>query len=127
MSSAPAPNLTIVKRRRRGFTLVELLVALILLDFGLIALAGASAAVSRVNAGAQSDRRALELTVTRVERTLAQPCAGAAAGIARPAPGVVEWWVDTPAPNGVRYASDSLQMATSRGPHVVVLHAAGRC
>ena len=114
-------------RLRRGFTLLELLVALVLLDVGLIALAVATAAVSRVQAAAAGDSRAQELASATVERIISSPCGGAAAGSGHPAADIGEWWTDEQAPNGVRLASDSLVVTTARGNRAVVIHSAGRC
>jgi len=115
------------RRTRSGFTLIELLVALVLLDLGLLALAGASAAASRVGLGARRDARALEVSSARLERLVSSPCGGTATGASRPAPDLAEWWTDTPGPNGTRQVSDSVVQSTSRGPRVLVLHGAGRC
>lgn len=114
-------------RVRRGFTLLELLVALVLLDLGLIALAGASAAVSRVQVAAAGDTRAQELASATVERIMSSPCGGAPAGSNRPAVDIQEWWTDDRMPNDVRLASDSLVVTTARGNRTVVIHSAGRC
>jgi prepilin-type N-terminal cleavage/methylation domain-containing protein len=115
------------RRTRSGFTLIELLVALVLLDVGLLALAGASAAASRVVRGARSDAGEVEVSSARLERLLSSPCGAAVAGASRPAPGLAEWWADTPAPNGTRLLSDSIVQSTSRGPRILALHGAGRC
>jgi prepilin-type N-terminal cleavage/methylation domain-containing protein len=112
---------------RRGFTLLELLVALVLLDLGLIALAAASAAVSRVQAAAAGDARAQELASATVERIISSPCGGAAAGSDSPAADIEEWWTDQRAPNDVRLTTDSLVLTTPRGKRSLVVHSAGRC
>jgi Tfp pilus assembly protein PilV len=115
------------RRPRAAFTLLELLVALVLLDVGLLALVGTSAAVARSLAGAAAGSRALDLASARIERTLASPCRGPAAGMATPMPGAVEWWTDRPEPNGGRTVSDSVVVTTARGIRIVALHTAGRC
>ena len=126
-SNTPRKGARNCLRVRRGFTLIELLVALVLLDFGLIALAVASAAVSRVQAAAAGDTRAQELASATVERIISSACGGAAAGSSRPSADIHEWWTDEQAPNGVRLASDSLVVTTARGSRMVVMHSAGRC
>lgn len=126
-SNTPRKGLRGRLRVRRGFTLIELLVALVLLDLGLMALAVASAAVSRVQAAAAGDTRAQDLASATVERIISSPCGGAVAGAGRPAADIQEWWTDEQAPNGVRLASDSLVVTTAHGIRLVVMHSAGRC
>jgi Tfp pilus assembly protein FimT len=122
-STGPAPV-----RRRRGVTLLELLVALVLLDFGLIALVGAAASASRLRGRAHGDGLALDVASGRLEQILAVPCRGAAAGMEAPTRAMTEWWSDEPAPNGTRTVSDSVVVAMARGEsRTVVLHGAGRC
>lgn len=125
--SPQAPLPCAAARARAGFTLLELLVALVLLDFGLLALVAASAAASRFQASARHDARSLELGSARIERILSSPCRGTAAATEMPAPEIGESWTDAPAPNGTRDVSDSLVLSTSRGPRFLVLHASGRC
>ena len=114
-------------RARRAFTLLELLIALVLLDVGLLALVATSAAVARHLSGARAASRALDIASTRIERTLATPCRGPAGGVETPAPDVVEWWTDAPGPNGTRAISDSVVLTTPRGLRIIALHTAGRC
>lgn len=112
---------------RRGFTLVELLVALVLLDLGIVALVAASAAVARVESAARSDAAVLAAASARVERLLATPCRGAAAASSPLAPNLSESWSDTPLPNDTREVGDSLVLTSSRGPRILVLRTAGTC
>lgn len=115
-------------KSRAGFTLVELLLALVLLDLGLVALVSASAAASRVRARAQANQQALALASARIERMLATPCRGTnAAGIEQPSPNIDERWTETPASNGIRYISDSITITEPRGVARVVLRAADQC
>jgi Tfp pilus assembly protein PilE len=120
-------NCEVFRVRRRGFTLAELLLALVLLDLGILALVGASAAVARVESGTRSDARQLATASTRVERTLSTPCGAASAGTAQPARDLVESWTDTPGPNATREVTDSVVLSTSRGSRIVVLRSGGRC
>ncbi|HEX6534761.1 MAG TPA: hypothetical protein VF041_09185 [Gemmatimonadaceae bacterium] len=57
-----------------AFTLVETLVAIILLTVGVLALAGTSSAVARLQAETELRERAALLAATRLERLRAAPC-----------------------------------------------------
>jgi len=112
---------------RGGFTLIEVLVALVLLDVGLLALVGLGAALARA---ANSDRAAFLATAlasARVERLASLACAGPVSGSQRVGGAVTESYSDTPTPNGTRRATDSVTVTTSRGVQVVVLSTGGRC
>ena len=113
--------------KRRAFTLVELLVALVVLDLGILALVAASAAAARVESATRGDAGMQAAASARMERMLASPCRGAAAATSASAPNLVEWWSDNPAPNGTRELSDSLVLSGPRGPRVLVVQTAGRC
>ena len=54
-------------RARSGFTLVEVLVAVTVLSIGLVALAGSSAAVSRMIGRGKIDTRAAQLATQKVD------------------------------------------------------------
>ena len=54
-------------RQRSGFTIVEVLVAVMILSVGVIALAGSSAIVTRMIGRGKSDTRAAQLATQRVE------------------------------------------------------------
>jgi Tfp pilus assembly protein PilV len=81
-----------MKKPRRGATLIELLVALILLDLALLSLAtmGAAAAKRVGDAGRRS--RAAVAAMNRLERLGARPCASVSGGSVRLEPGVQESW-----------------------------------
>ena len=70
MFTRPAPR----RRARRGFSLVELLVALAVLSVGLLALAGVTASVMRASTAAACGARAAELLEARAESLHAAPC-----------------------------------------------------
>jgi prepilin-type N-terminal cleavage/methylation domain-containing protein len=56
-----------VTRSRSGFTLVEVLVAITIMSVGLVALAGASATVTRMIGRGKIDTRAAQLATQQVE------------------------------------------------------------
>ena len=115
------------RRGRRGFTLVELLVALVLLDIGLLALVGLTASLSRSVDRLRASARAESIATARVERIAATPCTASATGSERPDAAVTEWFSDQPAPNGTRLIVDSVAVTTVRGTRTAVLRTRARC
>ena len=90
-----------VRRRRsdrRGFSIPELLAAVVILAIGVLGLAGSSAVMSRqMTAGAQQTV-ASQVAESRFESLRGQACAGLVSGNADTR-GVREAWVITPAAN----------------------------
>ena len=82
------------RRSRRGFTLVELIVAIIILVIGVLGLASASAYVMRQIAGSSLQNRAAALAQSRFERLRSQSCASLTSGSAVTS-GITERWTVT--------------------------------
>lgn len=78
-------------RARRGFTLVELIVSIIILVVGVLGLASAAAVVMRQINGSSFQNRAAAIAQSRFERLRAVPCANATAGTASSG-GITERW-----------------------------------
>lgn len=79
---------------RPAFTLVEVLVALVLLEFGLLGLVATSAVAARDLATARASARARALARNRVELLRSSACRGPASGAVVAPGGVVEvWWI----------------------------------
>jgi len=71
------------RRPKHGFTLIEVLVAIIILHIGLLSLVAASAMLVRRTTGTRAEAAALEAATQRLEALAAGPCvasAGTAAG-----------------------------------------------
>jgi hypothetical protein len=107
------------KRIRRGSTLVELLVALLLLDLGLVMLGGMSAVAVRRIADANRNARATVAARTRIERLMAQPCGASSSGSLVMSAGVEERWSSQSA-KGSRHMSDSIRVRNGRPPEVAL-------
>ena len=75
-------------QRAHGFSLLEVLVALVLLEFGMLALMVASAAAARDLGVANRRIRAQSIATDRVERLRVAACAAAESGYAT-APGAL--------------------------------------
>ena len=113
--------------KRNGFTLVELIVALALLDAVLLALVATSAFVVRQLGSSTARATAIAAARARVERLASQACGPAANGEAAPAPGVREWWSVAPASSATRVLADSVAFTTSRGVGTIVLRSRRSC
>ena len=79
---------------RRGFTLVELIAAIIILVVGVLGLASTAAVVMRQITGSSMQTRAAVVAQSRFERLRSVNCAAAVAGTAS-ANGITETWRTT--------------------------------
>lgn len=99
---------------RRGSSLIEALLALVLLQFGLLATIAASAVASRDLAAANRRVRAQEVARGRVDGLRVNGCAAAAPGSMRWPGGIEEHWrID--AVGMLRVITDSVVMVLPRG------------
>jgi Tfp pilus assembly protein PilV len=106
-------------RLRRGGTLIELLVALVLLDLALVSLATVGAVtVKRLGDASRRSRAALAAT-NRLERLAALPCGAMSGGAARLEKGVDESWTVQRVGRSVEL-SDSIEIAVRPAERVVV-------
>ena len=115
-----SPNL-----RGDGFSLVEVIVALVLLTIGVLGLAAASRSVVRMTSEAARIGAATALASARVERLRAGPCPGIAAGTAV-AGALTENWSVTAA-GEARIVSVTVTYGTGAGPRTRTLTAAIAC
>ena len=114
-------------RARTGFSLIELLIALVLLECGLLALVGVAAASTREADSARRDAAAISVASARLERTASLSCRGSNSGVSPAGPGLTESYMEIVGPNGTRVVSDSVVVVTTRGPRVTVLRIGARC
>jgi type II secretory pathway pseudopilin PulG len=98
---------------RKGFTLVETIVALLLVQFGLLAVAATSAITIRDMAIASRAARARDLGRERLELLRSSACAAGVAG-SRVSTGLTEHWRIT-GDGPVRTIEDSVEYALPRG------------
>jgi Tfp pilus assembly protein PilV len=99
---------------RSGSSLIEALLALLLLQFGLLALVAASAVSARDLGTANRRARAQALARNRVELVRASPCGAAATGERRWPGGLRELWTVSAA-GPLRMVVDSVELTLARG------------
>ena len=119
------------RRTRAAFTIVEVLVALVLVTVGLLGVAGNGAVAIRVAGAAARERRATQRAADRLAVLTSQGCAAARSGTfadASAASGaVVERWTVSGAVNGVVLVDAESRWAAPEGARSVVLRGAILC
>ena len=93
-ASRPMPS------RRRGFTLIELMVAMIILVIGILALASTTAVTTRHMGGGAQMARAASAAQARFERLRAEACETVVDGTEE-SRGITEKWTVTTLPRAV--------------------------
>ncbi len=97
----------------RGFTLVEAMVAIVVMAVGVLGLAGSAAVMTRQMSSGTRTARATVIARSRVEQLSAQDCTKLASGTASVA-GFAEQWIVIPVPRAVRVA-EKVTFAGERG------------
>lgn len=100
-------------RNRRGFTLVELVVAIMVISIGIIGLASTAGAVTRQMGGGRRMVIAASVARARFERMAAQNCATVASGSASMR-GITESWTATQGTLSVM-VQNTVTYTTTRG------------
>jgi type IV pilus modification protein PilV len=100
-------------KRRAGFTLVELLVAMMVFAVGMLGLAATAASVTRLMGGARRQTIASMVAQSRIERLRSSPCGTLVAGTDTTR-GIVNKWTVQAVTRGVNI-SDTVFYASSRG------------
>jgi prepilin-type N-terminal cleavage/methylation domain-containing protein len=104
---ANAPTITVAVAAPRGFTLVEVLLAVILISVGLLALVAGSGVLLRQTNDLRIRRAALQAGTNRLQLLGAGSCAGASGDASGPF-GIQERWSAELVGNGVRDVHDSV-------------------
>ena len=116
------------RQGRGGFTIAEVLVALVLFAVALLGVAGSSALAVRVTATALRERRAVQRAADRIAWLRAQGCAAARSGTATDAAlALDERWTTSPAAGGVTLIDEQVRWASARGTRTVLLRSAILC
>lgn len=111
---------------RRGFTLTELLVALLLLDIGILALVASGAAVVRELTAGVARTVAVDAARDRLEQLASLACPVDTIGTGAVSPAVREWW-SAATHDGVRELADSAEWVERGTRGAVVLRTRVPC
>jgi len=114
--------------RGDGFTIVEVLVALILFAVALLGVAGSSALAVRVTGSALRERRAVQRAADRIAALRAQGCASARGGTTADASlALDEAWTVSPTASGVTLIDEQVRWRTVAGTRTLLLRSAILC
>jgi Tfp pilus assembly protein PilV len=89
-----------LSRLRAAFTLVELLVACLVLGVGVLGLASTSVAIARLTGDSARAGAAVERGQARVEAMRSSRCTTSGGTVV--VGGIAEWWATAPAPGGAQ-------------------------
>ena len=124
----PAQRAIGTKRRGAGFTIAEVLVALVLFSVALLGVAGSSAIAVRVTGAALRERRAVQRAADRIASLRAQGCSTARSGSATDAAlALDERWTTTASANGVTLIDERVRWRTAQGTRTLLLRSAILC
>jgi Tfp pilus assembly protein PilV len=106
--------------RRAGFTLVEVLIAVVLIDVGLLALVAAGSILVRRTAEVRLRATAVRVALDRLQLVGVGACVSAS-GVAIGARGIRENWGATAPTNGVRELYDSVTFTVAGAEKLLAL------
>jgi Tfp pilus assembly protein FimT len=108
---------TRARRPRRGITLIELLVAMVLLTMGLLAIVGVSASVTRSLGESRGDNTAAIVAQSRFEQLAGTACTSLTLNTTTQTTtrGVTERWRVQDGGNNTRQIIDSVSWTTRKG------------
>ena len=117
-----------VRQCRPGFSVAEVIVALIVVSVGLLAIAGSTALALRTSLDTARRHAAAEQAASRVARLTAGGCDRAAGGRAESADGqLTEQWMVGARTNGFIVVSDTVRWTSGRGARSFSLASAIAC
>ena len=114
------------RRPKRGFTLIEVLVAIVFLHVGLLSLVAASAMLVRRTTATRAEAAALEAATHRLEELAAGPCVSSAGTTAGPLGLREEWSAQIVSPATLN-VHDSVVFGALTERRAVVLRTAVPC
>src|SRR5687767_13282556 len=114
--------------RHRGVSIVEVLVALVLLAVGLLGVAGNGAIAMRASGGAARERRAAQRAGDRLAALREQGCASARSGtLADPEAALVERWTVGAVSAGAALVDAEVRWRAPAGQRVLLLRGGILC
>ena len=117
-----------VRQCRPGFSVAEVIVALVVVSTGLLAIAGSTALTLRISLDATRRHAAAEQAASRVARLMADGCDRAAGGRAASADRqLTESWGVGARINGFIVVSDTVRWTSARGARSFSLVSAIAC
>ena len=102
-----------MKRSRAGFTIVELLVALMIFAVGMLGLAATAGSVTKMMGGAKRQVIAANIAQSRLEKLRSSPCSTIAGG-ADTTRGIISTWTVATGTRG-KTISETVVFPTGRG------------
>jgi Tfp pilus assembly protein PilV len=115
-------------RWRSAFTVVEVLVALVLVTVGLLGIAGNCALAIRVSGAAARERRATQRAANRVAMLSSDGCRTARSGsLVDSSAMLIERWTVTAPNNGVALVDAGVQWVAAGASRSVLLRSAILC
>lgn len=113
---------------RRGMSVVEVLVALMLLSVGLLAIAGSTTLALRSTIDASRTREATQRVSSRIARLAAAGCLHARSGsVVNPGSALDEHWSVAAPAAGFSLVTDSVSWMSARGSRSFVVTSAIPC
>jgi prepilin-type N-terminal cleavage/methylation domain-containing protein len=123
-----AAEQTGAERRRDGFSIVEVLVALVLLTVGMLGIAGNCSLAVRVTGAAAHERRAAQRAADRIAELTSQGCVAARGGlITGDAAEFSERWTIGASGSSAALVDAEVRWASPSGERSVVLRSAILC
>lgn len=110
---------------RRGFTLVELLVAVLLIDVGVLAMVAGTAVITRRQNAMRVRAAAAQIAANRIQHLTAGGCVATTGSIANQWNN--EYFSATIAAPAVRELRDSVVFSIDGAPHAIVIRSRVSC
>ncbi|HEX7978436.1 MAG TPA: prepilin-type N-terminal cleavage/methylation domain-containing protein [Gemmatimonadaceae bacterium] len=124
----PAERSAARRGRAAGFTIAEVLVALVLFAVALLGVAESSALAVRVTGAALRERRAVQRAANRIASLRAQGCASARSGTATEAVlALDERWTISSTAGGVALIDEQVRWSAVGGTRTLLLRSAILC
>jgi prepilin-type N-terminal cleavage/methylation domain-containing protein len=117
---------TPVRPRRSGFTIVELIVAMLMLTIGLLGLAGVGAVVLKQMRGGTYQTVAASIAQSRFEQFEGDPCSSIVSGSAT-VRGMDETWTASALGTRARAIQDTVTFVGTSGTRKVGIHTVVAC